>query len=415
MTTAIKEGDAFRVIHAADLHLGSGMKVARKFGRTKELREATYEALDNMVSLVTDREAGILTLGGDLFDEADQLNPIPRRKLRDALRQIPDVAVAVVRGNHDHHNPRAPVVEFPSNVTEFGANCKTLDLGWVRVHGVSYSAAHVTESLLPRYPEASAEHFDIGLLHANVGGNTEHEPYAPCTIDELKQLGYRMWLLGHIHKRQVLCEDPLVLYPGNLQGRDAGELGPKSAEVISIDEAGSITHEPAPIHSVLWQLQSLDVTGCATIDDVLDLARAAARKWTESLGGERGLVVRLQVVGQSEAHEPLSRTPEAGHPAAPELIREEIHGEFANADPFVLVDAVCINTSFPLDLEGLAQSETALGVLIRLSRNDAVLKRAVDRVMAEGPFGSDSEPFIRSLWQNALQGALGRIRGRSAP
>src|SRR3990170_934674 len=401
----IDEGDAFTIVHAADLHLGSGMKVARRLGHTNELREATYEALGSLMSLVKEREASILTLGGDLFDEADQLNPTPRRKLRDALASLSDVHVAIVRGNHDHHNPRAPVVEYPPNVMEFEGTRKTLDLGWVRIHGVSYSSARVNESLLPRHPPASSDHFDIGLLHANVGGNPEHAPYAPCSFEELKRFGYRMWLLGHIHKRLVLCEDPLILYPGNVQGRDAGELGPKSAEVVSVDETGSVRHESVPVHSVLWQTQTLDVTGCTTIDEVLDLARTSAKRWSESLKGERGLIVRLQVVGQTEAHEHLAITPEPGLPDAAELIQQEIHDEFANADPFILVDAVRVNTTIPLDLERLAESETAPGVLVQLGGRDDVFKRAVEALRAESPSSEDVESIARLLWPSALQGA----------
>ncbi len=389
------------------------MKVARRLGRTDDLREATYEALSSLVSLVADQGADILTLGGDLFDEADQLNPIPRRNLRDALSRIPDVPVAIVRGNHDHHDPRAPSVQYPPNVTEFEGNRKTLDLGWVRIHGVSYSSPRVTESLLPRYPQASDNHFDIGLLHANVGGNTDHAPYAPCTVEELTRFGYRMWLLGHIHKRLVLSEDPLILYPGNLQGRDAGELGPKSAEVISVDSGGSARHYPVNVHSVLWQARQIDATSCATIDDVLDLARTSAKSWLELLKGERGLVVRLEVLGQTDAHESLMRTPETGALSAADLVQQEIHREFAEADPFVLVDEVRVNTTIPLDLERLAKSETALGVLVRLGRQEAVFKRAVEAVLAEGPLEKEAEGLLRSLWPGALQGALGRIRGRS--
>lgn len=410
----LKEESAFRLVHSADLHLGSGMAVARRLGREDDFKRATYEALQNLVSLCEERGAQILTLGGDLFDHADQPNPVPRRRLRDALENIPGTAVAVVRGNHDHLDSRSPKISYPDNVFEFHGKAKTCRMGWVRLHGVSYSTQHVRKSLLPRYPPASPDHFDIGLLHANVGNNPAHASYAPCTVDELVAHGYDMWLLGHIHKRQVLNEDPLIIYPGNLQGRDAGETGPRTAEVVEVDEAGRITHEPVPVHSILWLEHEVDVSECEDTDHVLDLAGKEAQSLRDGLGHESGLVVRIDLVGTTELHESLARTPGTDKDSIAYAIQEDINDSLGDGDPFLLVDRVRIRTRSKFDLDKLARGEHVLGVLVQLARRSETREEAV-RVLQQGALeDKEAERLVDFLWDDVLQGALARIRGREA-
>ena len=48
-------------------------------------------------------------------------------------------------------------------------------------------------------------------IYAN-GFGPKNEPVYP--LDDLKKLGYNVCIMGHVHKNQVLSEDPLVIHPG---------------------------------------------------------------------------------------------------------------------------------------------------------------------------------------------------------
>lgn len=409
--TRIERAQPFTLVHSADLHLGSAMAVADRLGRADDLKSASYEALEHLVDLVEDQEARILTLAGDLFDVADQENPFPRRRLSKSLERIPESAVAVVRGNHDHHMEGAPRPRYPEHVFEFEGERATWDLGWVRLHGVSYDRQHVRESLLPRYPPASRDHFDIGLLHANVGGNTDHAPYAPCTVTDLVGHGYRMWLLGHVHKRAVLCEEPLVLYPGNLQGRHARETGARTAEVIQVDAGGSVTHEPVPVHSVLWLEEAVDVSAAQDEEQVIDLVLGHCERRRKALGRERGAVARLRLMGASDLHRRLMRTPAAGEPAFAQVVQEMVNERFAQESPFFLVDRVLVDTRIALDLAALEDAPDMAGVLVRLAQDPSMRREALAQ-LKDGPVDEEElEALLESLWERGLHGALARVVG----
>jgi exonuclease SbcD len=104
----------------------------------------------------------------------------------------------------------------------------------------------VTEDLAALYPPAVPGYFNIGVLHTNLGGISEHANYAPCSLQTLKNKGYQYWALGHVHSRQILCTDPYIVYPGNIQGRNGREQGEKSCELVTVTRRRSDIDDADP-------------------------------------------------------------------------------------------------------------------------------------------------------------------------
>ena len=69
--------------------------------------------------------------------------------------------------------------------------------------------------------------------------DAEHNRYAPFQIRELKEKQFDYWALGHIHKREILLEEPYIVYPGNIQGRHRKEIGEKGAYLIELTKQGT--------------------------------------------------------------------------------------------------------------------------------------------------------------------------------
>ena len=75
-------------------------------------------------------------------------------------------------------------------------------------------------------------------VHTALDGTRGHDPYAPCSLQGLRDRGYEYWALGHVHQRAVLSQDPWVVFPGKLQGRHAREIGEKGATLIEVGDEG---------------------------------------------------------------------------------------------------------------------------------------------------------------------------------
>jgi len=408
----IAHDNPIRILHMADLHIGSGMAVGKRVGREDDLTAATWMALDNIIDLALEEEVDLVTIGGDVFDKVDQHNPLPRMKLKDGLARLGEIPVALVRGNHDHLTPSVAAINWPENVKELSKEDPTLDLGRICVHGISFWREKQKEDLVPKYPDPVDDRVNIGLLHANVGGHQGHDDYAPTDVDTLSAKGYQAWLLGHIHKRQVLAENPLILYPGNIQGRNAGEMGPRTVELVTITEEGVATTETHQVHAVLWDHIELDLSEMTDIDTLLNLIGKEIDNAKAELDTELGLVLRLRLVGASELHERLSRN--RGDQTITAIVQDFVHDAHATDDPFVLIDKVFVKTSIKLDIAKLCQDEdNVLGVIARMFDDDALYSEALSELRDVGIDIPELNERDKEMWQDAVHGALGRIRGRN--
>jgi exonuclease SbcD len=175
------------------------------------------------------------------------------------------------------------------------------------VHGQSFATRAVTQDLSKAYPPPRPGWFDIGVLHTNVNGFSEHENYAPSNLNDLRNHGYGYWALGHVHTRAELSRDPWIIYPGNLQGRHVRETGAKGAYLVTVTD-GQIAGEPAFIafDTVRWEQLEVDVSAAVDEDAALTMARDALAHALNTAGG-RLLVARMTLTGATPAFKALSQ------------------------------------------------------------------------------------------------------------
>ena len=207
-------------------------------------------------------------------------------RLRDA-----GIPVYLIAGNHDAANKMTKTLEMPDNVHMFSAKRpQTLTLGeiGVAIHGQSFATEAVTEDLAARYPANASGMFNIGLLHTCATGSGEHERYAPCTLDGLRGKEYQYWALGHIHKREILHRDPLIVFPGNLQGRHIretraqGMLFRHSQRPRPSDRGVSFAERPTvgalPSTPATWQTPTMSCS--ASVEQLENLSvKARISRW----------------------------------------------------------------------------------------------------------------------------------------
>jgi len=296
-----------KILHAADLHIDSPMRGLRRYegAPVDRLRGATRSAFSALIDLALRERVALVLLAGDLFDGAwkDYNSGLffSRELLR--LRET-GAQVVLLRGNHDAQSALVPALSHPGHVTELSsskAQTKVFDDLGVAVHGRSFWARAVTEDLAASYPVKVPGAFNVGLLHTSADGRPGHEPYAPTTLDVLRSRGYDYWALGHVHTREVLSQDPWVVFPGNLQGRNVRETGPKGATMIVVDQGRVAQVEHVALDQVRWHHAKVSLTEAHVMDDVLAMsARCLDAAMVEAEG--RLCAVRLTLVaGASSA------------------------------------------------------------------------------------------------------------------
>ena len=291
-----------KFVHAADLHIDSPLVGLERYegAPIEQIRQATRRALANLVQLCIAESARVLILAGDLFDGdwRDYSTGLYFVGQMQQLRQA-GIPVVLIRGNHDAASQVTQRLTYPSNVTELSVEAPqtiVLEQAGLCIHGQSYAHRAELRDLASGYPYAVSGYLNIGVLHTAVTGRPGHEPYAPCRLETLRSKGYDYWALGHVHEREVLSQDPWVVFPGNLQARHIKETGPKGATVVSYDGGRIENVEHRVLDVVRFASLRVDVKEARSADEVVDLAFEAVQSaWNAA--GERVLVVRVGIEG----------------------------------------------------------------------------------------------------------------------
>ena len=294
----------FRFIHAADIHLDSPLRGLSRYDGVPvdEVRGATRAAFDNLIQLAISEVVDFVVIAGDLFDGdwKDMGTGLYFARSMGRL-DAAGIPVYLLAGNHDAGSVITKSVPWPANVHRFGTRAAETHLIaalGVAIHGHSFANAAVTDNLASGYPEAVPQHFNIGVLHTSLTGHPGHERYAPCTVEDLRARGYDYWALGHVHDRQQVCELPTVMFPGNIQGRNIRETGPKGALLVEVSDREITATTMIELDVLRWARAETDCAGAEDLDEVRSRMRHALAAAHAAAGG-RAVIVRLVLTGES--------------------------------------------------------------------------------------------------------------------
>lgn len=304
-----------KFIHAADIHLDSPL-VGLQFyegAPVEEIRGATRRALENLVELAAAEKVDFVLLAGDLYDGdwKDYNTGLFLSSRMSRLREE-GIRVFIISGNHDAASQITKHLRMPDNVKALSVRhpetVRIETLG-VAIHGQGYAARAVTDDLAGGYPQAMPHHFNIGLLHTSLDGREGHESYAPASVGGLLSKGYDYWALGHVHAREIVREDPWVVFPGNIQGRHIREAGPKGCTLVEERDGRIVRVEHRELDVMRWAVAVVDAGRAARGDDVIDAASRSLKNAIKE-NGELPLAVRVEIVGATKAHRELLANPE---------------------------------------------------------------------------------------------------------
>ena len=225
------------------------------------------------------------------------------------------------------------------------------------IHGRSFPEREVNEDLVPAYPAPVPGFFNIGMLHTSLTGRAGHDTYAPTDLPTLLRKGYDYWALGHVHAREVLSEQPRIVFSGNLQGRHAKETGGKGCELVTV-EGGRIEAEFVVLDVVRWSQVSccsLAWIGWRALSETFHHALEPVLTGAT----DRLHAVRVTLTGSTELHRMEADQPgtlaAAMHAAAQDIGEAE-----------VWIEQVRLDLSRRWTGRSLRQRQDAVGELVRL-------------------------------------------------
>ncbi|MGN0814445.1 MAG: metallophosphoesterase [Candidatus Coproplasma sp.] len=228
-----------KIIHCADLHLGSKMDSRLPLEKAKIRRDEVLGTFEKTVQYARENGVKIIMLSGDVFDSE---RPIKRDK--DAFYRIvknnPQTDFLYLRGNHD--GGQTYEESYP-NLKTFSGEWQSYSYDGVTISGIEISKDNASSlySTL-KLPE---EGLNIVMLHGQAG-NTEGVENVNLLKLRNKNIDYLA--LGHIHRysKSKLDARGECVTCGCLEGRgyDDDDDGKKGFVLLTVDD--KITSEFVP-------------------------------------------------------------------------------------------------------------------------------------------------------------------------
>ena len=359
----------FSFIHTADLHLDSPFATLNPDNPDVAdiLRSATFDAFERIIQICLERKVDFLLVAGDIYDGADR-SLRAQVKFRDGLKRLDNAGIQayVVHGNHDPLDGWSSTLEWPSNVHIFGDHVETLEAKRDKdllacIQGISYPKREERRNLSLLFNRTGPA-FHIGLLHANVGSDTGHEPYAPCKLEDLLKPDIDYWALGHIHSAKILSQNhPVVAYPGNTQGRNIRETGEKGCYLVTVREDRDVEFEFLATDVIQWKKVDFPIRNLESEQELITALDQLCLELSKN-EANRPVIARISLSGHGPLYKFLRR------PDAVSVLLEILCETSMSRSPFVWVEQIHLRAGPEIDPETKMEEKDFLGDLLRLSR-----------------------------------------------
>lgn len=338
-------------------------------GQGQQIRDVTFAAFDNLILFCIREEVDFLLVAGDVYNQEDR-SLRAQLKFRDGLKRLQkhSIATLIVHGNHDPLNSRSSALEMPDRVHVFAGDHpqRVLVQGdgppLAEVTGISHSGSRETRNLAKLFDTEPRDLFQIGLLHCNLKGEIGHDPYAPCELQDLLSSPFDYWALGHVHEKKVVCADPYVVYPGNIQGLHVREGGERGCYLARVSGRQEISLEFVPLDCIRWLTLDIDIQDCMSLDQLEQTIQERVDEQLEA-NPDRQMITRLRLVGRGGVHDRLQ--PDQARQDLLLRLRELL----ADVTPWFWIKDILFLTRPDIDREQRSRRQDFVGELLRVSQD----------------------------------------------
>ncbi|MBE4908353.1 DNA repair exonuclease [Bacillus luteolus] len=373
---------SFSFIHAADIHLDSPLTGLEQYegAPVDKIRSATREAFKNLIDTAINNEVSFIIIAGDLYDgDWKDYNTGLFFANQMVRLQKENIKVYLIRGNHDAASLITRELKLPDNVLEFSvkeAESYIDDDLRIAIHGQGFASRAVEENLVKNYPRRHEGYLNIGILHTSATGSEGHETYAPCSVEDMKGLGYDYWALGHIHLRELLHEkDPVILFPGNIQGRHIKETGDKGCSIVKVEEGMVDSVDHISLDVLRWELCEVDASEVESIDELMNAARELLEIKYQQVDG-RFLAIRFRIYGSSKIHQELLISKEHVINNLRSIALDVGLGD-------IWVEKVKVETTRSVNIDELKEQNTPLAVILEFIKEARNNESMLDDLLSE--------------------------------
>ena len=224
-----------KILHCADLHIGSSGSVADERAQVRRLEALlTFE---NIIKLAKEENVKLILIAGDLLCSNSVERSVVNR-IVDCIGTAGGIEAVFAAGNHDPLNAQSPFkgMRLPHNFHILPEKDSVIYFESLntRVYGRSFGEVYMKgESRFSIDTDDSA--VNIMCQHGDVSGDLSSN-YNSITPEFIDNCGMDYIALGHVHKRSEIMrrKDTFFAYSGCAEGLGFDELGDKGVYIGNV-------------------------------------------------------------------------------------------------------------------------------------------------------------------------------------
>jgi len=301
-----------KILHLSDIHLGSGLSHGRLNPETG--LNTRFEDFVRTLSLCMDRAIAepvdLVLFGGDAFPDATP-PPLVQEAFATQFRRLADAGIPAVLlvGNHDQHSQGqggaslciyrtlgVPGIVVGDRLTTHRVDTQhgpvqIITLPWVtrstllaRTEVENLSLAEINERLIDRLrialegeirqlqsdlPTVLLGHLMTDTAHLGAERFLAAGKGFTVPMALLARPCFDYVALGHVHRHQILCDAPPIVYPGSIERVDFSEEKEEKGYVRVDLERGNVRVEFCPLPARPFHTLRLDLSAAADPQEAL--------------------------------------------------------------------------------------------------------------------------------------------------
>lgn len=375
----------FSFLHVADIHLGRAFSGNFKNIKSTDIfSNAMKKVLENIFQSALSKHVDFVLVAGDTFD-SDEADFASKLILKEFLNKLDfaNIKVFVICGNHDNINSYSKTIfnyNENSNIKIIGLNTpspcklpvfnKENDL-ICSLHALSYNSPQFWEDPVKYFEKPLIEErslFHIGLLHCDVNAD-KSSCYAPCSLNDLKDLNYDYFALGHIHLPASLEKN--IVYSGTVQGRNSKETGIHGIRYIEVDSNNIVKNEFVQTDVIRYENLEIDVSNAPDLSSAFYLITDTLRDFLSSQKDIcEAYILKLNITGKVAFY---SQIDDSFYSVLFERINNEFNGK-------IFVSEVSNSLKPLIDLKLLAFDDGITGELYKTAVNEEAKNQLLEEL-----------------------------------
>ena len=382
-----------RFIHAADLHLDSPYVGMQNLPEPifKDVKESTLLAYNRLIELAIEEKVDFVLFVGDLFDQQSTSikSVITLKRGLEKLKEH-GIYAYISYGNHDFGICVKADLTFPDNtfvfqseeIQRFPFNKNGEEVA--QIYGFSYEKRAVKKKMIREFNFDRPDVYQIGTLHGSIQSNTDHDVYAPFQLEDFEKHQADYWALGHIHKREILSENPYIIYPGNIQGRHINEPGEKGCYVVEMSPHRTEVEFHA-LQEIIFEQRIIEDSQANNLEELTEELFRIKESWRNS---SHKYIIRLHL------HLPETFASTVEQQQVDELL-ELLNEQEDTEKDWIWIQAIYWSVDWTYDRDEMKASNQFIGEVLQAIDDDEDPIRHLDILANNRVVKKHVEPFTK--------------------